>query len=373
MINTKRLGIFKTIGKGALAYEAFVPNSIPFNPDIQYNNELIFELVRANQYITELNTVSSLVSFPSFIPSMIRKEALLSSQIEGTQATIDDIYLAESTTFMNDDVEEVFQYQKAYQEALQLMKTLPLSLRFIKTIHQTLMQGVRGQDKEPGEFRKNQNWIGGIGSTIQTAQFVPPPVEEMHQALFQLEQWIHEDKGDHLPLVNAGLLHYQFETIHPFLDGNGRIGRMLMLIYLIDKQVLSSSYLYLSFVFKKHQQTYYRLLDETRRTGQIEAWLLFFFKSVSEACEETLGLFHRLQTLKDKHETLLKKRAIPYLRYLESHPIFTVEAMMKTLNKPYDQINRMVNYLRELKIISMQNKSKKNRVYVYESLINLLR
>jgi Fic family protein len=366
---SNRTGFYSTIGKGLTAYQAFFPYPLPFQPDIQYDNELIFLLTKAARYLTEINTITKHEDVPIFIASMIRKEALLSSQIEGTQATIEDLFTAESTQMVNEDVEEVFQYQKAFSYAINSLKKMPLSLRLIKEIHAILLDSQRGQHQQPGLFRQSQNWIGSPGSTIQTAKFVPPPPDVMLKSLFDLEKWIHDPNPVHHALINAGLLHYQFETIHPFLDGNGRLGRMLVMLYLIEKKELTSPYLYLSYALKKHQQTYYNQLGESRDQGKLEDWLKFFLTSISEACETTLLIFENLRKLKALHESYIPQKYWLYLRYIESHPIFTVDGMMTTLKKPYDQVNRMVGRLRKLNLITAQQHAKKNRRYIYESLL----
>lgn len=369
---SNRTGHYSTIGKGLTAYQAFFPYPLPFQPDIQYDNELIFLLTKAASYLREINTMTKHADVPIFIASMIRKEALLSSQIEGTQATIEDLFTAESTQMVNEDVEEVFQYQKAFSFAINSLKKMPLSLRLIKEIHAILLDSQRGQHQQPGLFRQSQNWIGSPGSTIQTAKFVPPPPDVMLKSLFDLEKWIDDPNPVHHALINAGLLHYQFETIHPFLDGNGRLGRMLVMLYLIEKKELTSPYLYLSYALKQHQQTYYNHLGESRDQGKLEDWLKFFLTSINEACETTLLIFENLRKLKALHESYIPQKYWLYLRYIESHPIFTVDGMMTTLKKPYDQVNRMVGRLRKLNLITTQQHAKKNRRYVYDSLLKIV-
>ena len=252
-----RAGCFITNLSGEMAYQSFRPNPLPPEPPIEMSNEMIAKLVDANRKLATLDGLSSRIpNMDLFVSMYVRKEALLSSQIEGTQCTLDDILnpFAEENTNLN--VSDVVNYIRAEEFAINRLQTLPLCNRLIKETHAVLMEGVRGQEKNPGEFRYSQNWIGGQGSTLRNARYIPPNPEDMMNAMSDLEKYMNgEDSLD--PLIQAALIHYQFETTHPFLDGNGRVGRLLITLFLMEKKILSTPSVYISYFLKMNRIEYY--------------------------------------------------------------------------------------------------------------------
>ena len=265
-----RSGKFVQNLSGDLAYKSFKPAPLPPNPQIDINSQILKELLEANRKVSYLNGLSEKIpSIDLFISMYIRKEALLSSQIEGTQCTLDDILspLLEENT--NRDVADVLNYIQATEYAIKRLESLPLCNRLIKETHAVLLKGVRGEDKNPGQFRTSQNWIGGQGSSIKNARYIPPNTDDMLEAMSDLEKYMNND--DTLdPLIQAALIHYQFETIHPFLDGNGRIGRLLITLFLIEKKMLSTPALYISYYLKMNRIEYYDRMTQIRNTGDYE-------------------------------------------------------------------------------------------------------
>lgn len=283
-------------------YMAFIPIAFPPAELIQWDEDLILLLSQADIAIGRLNAIDQLVpNVDFFIFMYINKEATLSSQIEGTQATIID--LIKATAKLRDDeapsdVDEITNYISAMNYGIKRLKTLPLSLRLIKEIHSQLLNGVRGQFRSPGEFRNSQNWIGG--PTIKTATFVPPPPHEMNASLSDLEKFMHNTKSKLPALVKAGLIHAQFETIHPFLDGNGRTGRLLITFLLHKEGILSRPLLYISDFFKKNRRDYYDKLNSYRFDDGIEPWLKFFLEGVRVVSEEAVETAKKITALREK-------------------------------------------------------------------------
>ena len=273
-----RAGCLVTNLSGEMAYQSFRPNPLPPEPPIEMSNELIAKLIDANRRLATLDGLSSRIpNMDLFVSMYVRKEALLSSQIEGTQCTLDDILnpFAEENTNLN--VSDVVNYIRAEEYAINRLQTLPLCNRLIKETHAVLMEGVRGQEKNPGEFRYSQNWIGGQGSTLRNARYIPPNPEDMVDAMSDLEKYMNgEDSLD--PLIQAALIHYQFETTHPFLDGNGRVGRLLITLFLMEKKILSAPSLYISYFLKMNRVEYYDRMTQVRKTGDYEQWVLFSCK-----------------------------------------------------------------------------------------------
>ena len=283
-----RAGCFVTNLSGEMAYQSFRPNPLPPEPPIEMSGELIAKLVDANKKLAALDGLSSRIpNMDLFVSMYVRKEALLSSQIEGTQCTLDDILnpFAEENTNLN--VSDVVNYIRAEEFAIERLQTLPLCNRLIKETHAVLMEGVRGQEKSPGEFRYSQNWIGGQGSTLRNARYIPPNPEDMINAMSDLEKYMNsEDTLD--PLIQAALIHYQFETTHPFLDGNGRVGRLLITLFLIEKKILSTPSLYISYFLKMNRVEYYDRMTQVRKTGDYEQWVLFFLQALSDSAEDAI-------------------------------------------------------------------------------------
>jgi Fic family protein len=289
------------------AYESFSPAPLPPNPPLQLDADSLNLLIAANKSVALLEGLSSRIPNVNLLISMyVRKEALMSSQIEGTQATLEDVLDPLIDENANRDVAEVINYIKATDFSIARLKELPLCNRLIKETHAVLMEGSRGQEKNPGEFRYSQNWIGGQGSTLKNARFIPPAPEDMTQAISDLEKYINGD--DELDvLIRVALIHYQFETIHPFLDGNGRVGRLLITLYLMEKGVLTTPALYISYFLKKNRIEYYDRLSEVRRNGNYEQWVKFFLQAIYESAEDATLTIDKLTVLHDKNIATIKE------------------------------------------------------------------
>ncbi len=314
-----------------------------------------------------------------FLYGFVRKEAVITSQIEGTQATLKDVLTYEATHKADrpDDVREVCNYVDALAFARREIanpRGLPLSIRLLCAVHKRLMRGVRGADKQPGEIRASQNWIGG--TRPGNAVFVPPPPDAVPAALSDLERWMHGD--DALPPLAAGLAHVQFETIHPFLDGNGRIGRLLIALLVEHWGLLSSPLLYLSLAFKRHRAEYYRCLSAVRTHGDWEGWTGYFLECVREAADDGVATAQRLFALlsKDRQQLLNSPHAtVPAIRLfdaLPSRPMVTLARVMKALKTTKPTASKAIEALRTAKILRETTGKQRDRVYAYHAYLNLL-
>ena len=375
----KRAGVYVDNLTGEAAYQSFKPNPLPPIPEIEMDEEIVKLLVDANKQLVKLDTASQLISNADlFISMYVRKEALISSQIEGTQCTLDDVLDPEVDANVNLDVSDVIDYVKATQYALKRLERLPLCCRLIREIHEVLMENVRGQDKTPGEFRYSQNWIGPANCSLKDARYIPPNVEDMQTAMSDLEKYINENV-DYDPLIRVALIHYQFETIHPFLDGNGRIGRLLILLYLMEQGLLTKPVIYISYFFKKNQIEYYDRISEVRRTGNFEQWIRFFLEAVSKASSDSLETIHRLSMLHDANIEKLPKttRSKDNLRavfdYIEQYPIIDIKRTAKELAVSYNTVAAAVRKLVEFGILQETTNAARNRVFAYEAYLAILR
>lgn len=375
----KRAGVYVDNLTGEAAYQSFKPNPLPPIPEIEMDEEIVKLLVDANKQLVKLDTASQLISNADlFISMYVRKEALISSQIEGTQCTLDDVLDPEVDANVNLDVSDVIDYVKATQYALKRLERLPLCCRLIREIHEVLMENVRGQDKTPGEFRYFQNWIGPANCSLKDARYIPPNVEDMQTAMSDLEKYINENV-DYDPLIRVALIHYQFETIHPFLDGNGRIGRLLILLYLVEQGLLTKPVIYISYFFKKNQIEYYDRISEVRRTGNFEQWIRFFLEAVSKASSDSLETIHRLSMLHDANIEKLPKttRSKDNLRavfdYIEQYPIIDIKRTAKELAVSYNTVAAAVRKLVEFGILQETTNAARNRVFAYEAYLAILR
>ncbi len=310
----------------------------------------------------------------------VRKEAVLSSQIEGTQASLIDVLEFEADTVdpsRPQDVEEVVNYVAAMNQGLKRLSSLPISLRLVREIHRRLMHGVRGRDKAPGEFRRSQNWIGPPGSTLATAHFIPPPPHEMREALHNLERFLHDEKPMPL-LLKIGLAHAQFETIHPFLDGNGRVGRLLITFLLCEKMVLRRPLLYLSYYFKQHQTEYYGRLQAIHDQGDWEGWLEFFLRGVRETSEEATETARRIVRMREEHRQLVLERlgsgagnALTLLESLYRRPIVSVQHAADTTKLAFPNANALIARMEELGLLREITGQKRNRRFAYRAYMDL--
>lgn len=375
----KRAGIYVDNLNGEATYQSFKPNPLPPIPEIEMDGEIVKLLVDANKQLVKLDTASQLISNADlFISMYVRKEALISSQIEGTQCTLDDVLDPEVEANANLDVSDVINYVKATQYALKRLERLPLCCRLIREIHEVLMENVRGQDKTPGEFRHSQNWIGPANCSLKDARYIPPNVEDMQTAMSDLEKYINENV-DYDPLIRAALIHYQFETIHPFLDGNGRIGRLLILLYLMKQRLIEKPVIYISYFLKKNQIEYYDRISEVRRTGNFEQWIRFFLEAVSKAASDSLEAIRQLSVLHDTNVEKLPKttRSKDNLRavfdYIEQYPIIDIKRTAKELEVSYNTVAAAVRKLVELGILQETTNAARNRVFAYEEYLAILR
>ena len=377
---TNRAGTFVSNLSGEMAYESFRPAPLPPNPPIEISGELLTKLIDANKKIATLEGLSSRIpNMGLFVSMYVRKEALLSSQIEGTQCTLEDILnpLIENNT--NRDVSDVVNYIRATEFALERLKTLPLCNRLIKETHAVLLESARGQEKNPGEFRYSQNWIGGQGSTLKNARYIPPNPEDMLTAMSDLEKYINSD--DTLdPLIQAALIHYQFETTHPFLDGNGRVGRLLITLFLMEKGILSTPALYISYYLKMNRIEYYDRMTQVRRTGDYEQWISFFLQAFADSAEDAIHTIDRLTELHDKNlklfDALTKRQRTSVLKvfsYLESNPIIDIQKTATTLEMSYNTVAKVVSILIDNGILTQTDKSGKAKIYSYTEYLDILR
>ena len=374
-----RAGIYKKNLSGEMAYKSFMPSILPPNPPIELNNEIVDLLVKANKQLALLEGISSRIpNINLFISMYVRKEALMSSQIEGTQATLEDVLdpmLEENT---NRPVGDVVNYIKATDFAINRLKELPLCNRLIKEAHEVLLSGVRGQNKGPGEFRHSQNWIGAAGCNLQNARYIPPNVEDMNQAMSDLEKYINGD--DELDvLIRAGLIHYQFETIHPFLDGNGRIGRLLITLFLMEKKVLSTPALYISYFLKKNRIEYYDRMNEVRLKGNYEQWIKFFLEAVYESAKDAVETIDKLTSLHDNYclkiESLGRraKNVMRVFEYLESNPIIDIQKTSKELDIAFNTMSSIVKDLMSIGVLEQTSIQSRNRTFAYKEYLEILK
>lgn len=361
-------------------YKAFIPASLPPDPALKQDDEFNYLLSNASLALGKLSGLTSVISDPDlFVYLYVRKEALLSSQIEGTQCSLEDVLspgVEDDGLGKHDDIEEVSNYVKAMNEGLKRLSELPVCTRLIKEIHSTLMSGVRGAHKTPGEFRQSQNWIGRPDANLNTAEFVPPPFEEVDKLMSDLEKFIHAD--DKIPyLVKAALIHAQFETIHPFLDGNGRLGRLLITYLLCFWKVLDRPLLYLSYYFKAYRSEYYAKLMDVRLKGDWESWIKFFLKAVSESADMANSAaleIHRLHQA-DK-ERLQQSKPTTYTIQVFNEfchdPILTGAVLIERHSSTKPKVNRAFQYLLDLGIIREISGKQRNRKYAYHNYLQIL-
>lgn len=375
-----RAGAFVSNLTGEMAYQSFRPAPLPPNPPIALSGELVAKLVDANKKLAALDGLSARIpNMDLFVSMYVRKEALLSSQIEGTQCTLDDILnpLMEENT--NRNVSDVVNYIKATEFALNRLHSLPLCNRLIKETHAVLMEGMRGQEKSPGEFRYSQNWIGGQGSTIRNARYIPPNPEDMQTAMSDLEKYMNGD--DSLdPLIQAALIHYQFETTHPFLDGNGRVGRLLITLFLMEKGILSHPALYISYFLKMNRIEYYDRMTQVRKTGDYEQWVMFFLQALSDSAGDAIQTIDALTALHNQSVAKLgafsKRQQTNLLKlfaYIETNPIIDIQKTAAALGLSYNTVSKMVTILVDEGILRQTDKAGKARIYAYADYLDILR
>ncbi|MBF0502432.1 MAG: Fic family protein [Candidatus Riflebacteria bacterium] len=362
-------------------YRAFIPAMLPPDPPIGITGELQMLLSEADRALGRLDgSIQTLPNPDLFMYMYVRKEAVLSSQIEGTQSSLQDVLAAEAKIFAPDrpkDVDEVVNYVSAMNYGLDRLAVLPISVRLIREIHTELLKDARGSHLVPGELRSSQNWIGPGGCTLNEATFVPPPPHEVPQALSNLETFLHADND--LPLlIKIGLAHAQFETIHPFLDGNGRVGRLLITFLLCEQKVLIKPVLYLSYYFKRYRQQYYEHLQSVRDNGTWEQWLAFFLRGIVEVSNQATDTARRILSLREGHRQKIAEdfgRAAGnghrVLEHLYKHPIVSIGEVKELIGTTYPAASDLVNRMTEGKILREYTGQARNRRFMYFSYIDL--
>ena len=362
-------------------YSAFVPKPLPPDPAIAFDGELQTLLSKADRALGRLDgSVQTLPNPDLFVFMYVRKEAVLSSQIEGTQSSINDILKVEAQVFdpqRPNDVHEVLNYVTAMNHGLDRLQELPLSIRLIREIHERLMHGVRGHHNNPGELRTTQNWIGPGGCTLHEATFVPPPPHEVAKILGQLENFMHGD--DQLPmLIKIGLVHAQFETIHPFLDGNGRVGRLLITFLLCQADILQKPVLYLSHYFKKRRIDYYNCLQNVRDDGDWEGWLKFFLRGISEVSNEATDTARKIVSLRENHRGRITDNfgrsaanGHTLLESLFKRPIINVATVAEKLEITFAAANNLVQRFVDQQMLFEITGQQRYRLFSYEPYISL--
>ena len=360
-------------------YRAFIPESLPPDPPVDLTGELLLTLSEAQMALGRLDgSIQILPDSDLFVFMYVRKEAVLSSQIEGTQSSLQDVLNAEARIFRQlqpNDVDEVINYVAAMNYGLERIRDLPLSIRLIREIHEKLLSGVRGSRLQPGALRTSQNWIGAANCTINEAVFVPPPPQYLIQALGDLELFLHQANGLP-PLIRLGLVHAQFETIHPFLDGNGRMGRLLITFLLCQREMLLKPVLYLSYYFKKYRNEYYDRLQAVRDSGDWEGWLIFFLRGVVEVSVEAHTTVRRILAMREEHRATITERLGSSVgnghRVLESlfrTPLVTVSSVQTITGNSYQAANNLVSRLEDIGILQEATGNRRNRVFGYAPYI----
>ena len=383
--NNPRSGFIRKNLTGDQAYESFVPAPLPPNPNVIVDEELRSQLFEVHKNLALLQErASHIPCMEMFLAMYVRKEALFSSQIEGTQATLDDILDPLIDDNSNRDVLETMDNVNAVFFGVKQLKDehgLPLCLRLLKEAHKRLLRHSRGHDKSPGEFRHSQNWIGPTGCSLRQAAYVPPNPIDMDQALQDLENYLHAD-SDLDPLIRAALIHYQFETIHPFLDGNGRIGRLLILLFLLDQQVIESPYLYISYFLKINRTQYYEHMTSVRENGTYEAWIKFFLLAADNAARDALDSIKELDALssssrqwiqREIHGQATRRKCEQLLQYLERTPIIEIRRTATELDWSFPTASKYVKIFTDAGLLKETSGRARDRKFAYEAYLTILR
>lgn len=353
-------------------YRTFIPNPLPPDPPLSFDSEMIGLLSRADRALGRLDGITSILPNPNlFVAMFVRKEAVLSSQIEGTQSTLDDVLqfeLDEDGADLPKDIGEVVNYVNAMNYGLGRLQELPLCLKLIKEIHERLMRGVRGGEKTPGEFRRTQNWIGPSGCSLSHASFVPPPVHEMHWALDNLERFLHDD-GSFPVLVHCALAHAQFETIHPFIDRNGRVGRLLITFLLCQREILHRPLLYLSSFLKAYRTEYYDRLMAIRLTGDWEGWIKFFLRGIFQVSQAASETARKILELREQCRQRVRVQSL--LEYLFEQPLVSIQMVQDRLQCTFPTATRYVEGFVEDGLLRETTGFHRNRRYRFEPYLSL--
>ncbi|PHS20864.1 MAG: cell filamentation protein Fic [Robiginitomaculum sp.] len=379
MDKEQRVGKYIKCSVGGENYNAYVPQNLPPKPAL--NMEELYPLLdQANTALGRLDGMSMVLPDSSlFLYMYVRKEAVLSSQIEGTQSSLSDLLLFETDQAPGapmDDVTEVSNYVAAMDHGLERLKGFPLSLRLIREIHAKLMDGSRGSNKMPGEFRTSQNWLGGSRPSI--ARFVPPPPERLMETLGEFEKFLHDETIKLPVLIKVALAHVQFETIHPFLDGNGRLGRLLITFILCVEGVLKEPLLYLSLYFKSNRQAYYDHLQSVRETGDWEGWIKFFLTGVVDTANQATETAQAILKLFKKDRARIENEGKPTAailtihNYFQKHPISNTTNIKEACGVSLPTVLRALTTLEEYKIIREITGKDRHKVFVYREYLNIL-
>lgn len=358
-------------------YTSFKPNKLPPSPSIAIDNEMLKLLSDADRKLGRLDGITRILPNPQlFVAMYVQKEAVLSSQIEGTQASLTDILKTDASSETNMDIQDVVNYVNAMSYGLERLKNFPLCLRLICEIHEKLLSSGRGSNRNPGEFRTTQNWIGPAGCTLNTATFVPPCVPDMTDALNDLEKFFYEE--DDIPsLIKIALIHAQFESIHPFLDGNGRVGRLLITFWLCSENILSQPLLYLSYYFKMNRAEYYDRLMDVRKKGDWESWIKFFLKGVAYVSDEATESATQIIHLKERYsQTLSSYSNTNYSKLLDKLfelPYMTKKRVAEELGVSYPTAGTMVDELVRLNILHDYSPEKgRNKQFCFSEYVDIL-
>lgn len=375
-------GRLERIGQGEASYWAFIPNPLP--PPIQYDATLISALSEADRALGELVGLGRTLANPYLLARpLIAREAVMSSRIEGTQADLFDLYAYEAAQpalpgiAVPDDTREVYQYVQAMEYGLQRLQELPMSLRLIREIHRVLLQGVRGEYATPGEFRTTQNWIGAPGCTLQEARYVPPPPDAMRECLYQLEAYLHQP-NEHPPLIRLAWIHYQFEAIHPFIDGNGRVGRLLIILLMVHWNLLPTPLLYLSEYFERHRSEYYDLLQAVSERGAWREWTLFFLQGVQEQAQRAARAIRNLQDLHARWKQMLETAGVRSavaaiaLEMLMERPVLTPKDVENRADCTSAGARKALRELEQAGIIAVQGARRPRLIYYAPEALAIL-
>lgn len=378
-------GHFTPVGGGVSRYMAFVPNPLP--PPFQLDANTLLLLSEADQVVGQLASIGRLATHPALlIKPLVRREAVLSSHIEGTHSGLEDLYRFEASRLLTptqpnpatvEDVHEVYNYVLALEHGLHRLNSLPMSIRLILELHRRLMHGVRGGQATPGELRVSQNWIGPPDCTLNEATYVPPPPDEMAEALQGLELYLHQTP-ESPPLIRLALVHYQFEAIHPFVDGNGRVGRLLLALLAVQWNSLPSPLLYLSAYFDRNRDEYYRLLFDVSARGDWTAWIRFFLTAVISESRDTFNKLKALQDLRDRWRSELqsqRRMSVLTLRlvdHLIEHPYITVPMAAKLLGATYRTAQLHIEHLVRLGILTAQDARRYGKVYTAKDVLRIV-
>jgi Fic family protein len=361
-------------------YRAFIPAPLPPKPPVAIQGELLQKLEQATALLNRLDGMAYTLPNPDlFISMYVKKEALLSAQIEGTQASLENVLAFEEGAIPEtvNDVSDVINYIKTLHFGIERLHDLPMSIRLIKELHAMLLQNVRGHDKTPGEFKRSQNWIGRPGCTLRDAQFVPPPPEEARIAMGDLEKFMHEST-DIPVLVQCALIHYQFETIHPFLDGNGRVGRLLITLFLVWKEEMQKPLLYLSYYFKKNRQEYYDRLTMARNNGDYEQWVKFFLEGVIQTAQDALKQTRCILDLHETHKNLLWEKhissplAIKLLERLFYTPLVSISDIQKFFGTSYQTASNLMEQFCQFGILKETTGKKRGKRFIYSAYMDII-